>query len=76
MTNDDSEGTKISVLDKHDLINLVKGEGVPYGGVPELARFTGCQWNDSWKWSEDRLRQMDDVDLLNLYIILKDRGGR
>ncbi len=70
MTNDG--GSKIKTVDKEDIINLLKGIGVPYGGIPGLSRYTGCQWNEDWEWDLDVLRGMSEAELLDLYCCLKE----
>lgn len=36
-----------------------------------LARSTGNQWNEEWKWDHDALRKKGEEELLNIYAIVK-----
>lgn len=60
-------------MDKRDLINAIRGIGVPYGGLPEewkdYFEFSGNQWNESWRFVN--LDSLSEVELKELYETLK-----
>ena len=58
-------------LDTDDLINLLKGIGIPYGGIEGLTIYSGNQWNEDWVWDEKALRLKTKEELWRLYLSRK-----
>jgi len=56
-------------LDRKDILNLLKGIGVPPGPskFDNLITFTGNQHNESWKWEKEQLDRMSKNELIILY---------
>jgi len=59
-------------LEKKDLVNMIRGGKMPYGGYGEwpdkmLTTFTGNQWNEDWEWNELALLELSDGELAELY---------
>jgi len=61
------------VLDKYDLLNLVKSQSPNLYSEPNRYKAFGDFWGQGpeWKWDEKKLETLSDEELWNLYLKLK-----
>ena len=65
-------------MQKVILVDAVMGAGFPSMDFADemtkrgLARFTGNQWNEEWRWNRDSLEKLSDIGLLTLYNRIKN----
>lgn len=61
-----------AILDKYDLLNLVKSQCPSYNQL-KVFRSYGDLWGkpEHWEWDEKKLETLSDEELWNLYLKLK-----
>ncbi len=64
------------VLDKDDIICLLKSKTVPYEKIDE---FSNKEWghfiggfDDRWEWNTAKLRELSEEQLFSIYYFLKN----
>lgn len=66
------------ILDKEDLVNLVKGTYCPYELMEEFSKkgygyYTGG-FVDDWFWNSSKLKELDEDTLIKIYNRIKSYG--
>ena len=64
---------------KELITDAIVGAGVPWDKSEALtalglAKFTGDQWNPSWRWVRDELSKLSEDELWALYAECKEQG--
>jgi hypothetical protein len=61
------------VLDKHDLICLVKGKHPTYAIIEKLEAKNLGRFSDQrgWNWDDSSLGALNELELWNLHMLLK-----